>query len=159
QAISSLDDRRSLGFERSGGLRAYRHRSARSVESNFYRAIDGATMPIVPILVLVLLVAGAVALYMSGATWRWDNIPRLALVMLVAVGWFYLAARTLKIQTAWRTEVGRWDKAIAAADKQHDEILRGQTDAEGKVHLGLETAKLEVEKVLQGRGRIWSQVA
>jgi hypothetical protein len=31
-------------------------------------------MPIAPILILVLLVAGAVALYMSGMTWRWSNI-------------------------------------------------------------------------------------
>jgi hypothetical protein len=114
-------------------------------------------MPIAPILILVLLVAGAVALYLSGATWRWYNITLLSLVMLVSVGWFYLAARTLKIQEAWRTEVGRWEKAIAAADKQHDEILHGQTDAEGKTHLGLETAKLEVEKMLQGRGRVWAQ--
>jgi hypothetical protein len=114
-------------------------------------------MPIVPILVLVLLVAGAVALYMSSVTWRWYNITLLALVMLVSVGWFYLAARTLKIQEAWRSEVNRWNKAIAAAEKQHDEILHGQTDAEGKIHLGLETAKLEVEKMLQGRGRVWAQ--
>jgi hypothetical protein len=114
-------------------------------------------MPIVPILILVLLVAGAVALYLSGATWRWYNITLLSLVMLVSVGWFYLAARTLKIQEAWRSEVGRWEKAIAAADKQHDEILHGQTDAEGKTHLGLEAVKLEVEKLLQGRGRLWAQ--
>jgi hypothetical protein len=116
-------------------------------------------MPIVPILILVLLVAGAVALYLSGATWRWYNITLLSLVMLVSVGWFYLAARTLKIQEAWRSEVGRWEKAIAAADKQHDEILHGQSDAEGKTHLGLEAAKLEVEKLLQGRGRVWAQAA
>jgi hypothetical protein len=116
-------------------------------------------MPIVPILILVLLVAGAVALYLSGATWRWYNITLLSLVMLVSVGWFYLAARTLKIQEAWRSEAGRWEKAIAAADKQHDEILHGQTDAEGKTHLGLESVKLEVEKLLQGRGRVWAQAA
>jgi hypothetical protein len=114
-------------------------------------------MPIAPILILILLVAGAVALYMSGVTWRWYNITLLALVMLVSVGWIYLAARTLKIQQAWRSEIGRWEKANAAADKQHDEILHGQTDAEGKVHLGLETAKLEVDKMLQGRGRVWAQ--
>ena len=64
---------------------------------------------------------------------------------------------TLKIQQAWRSEIGRWEKANAAADKQHDEILHGQTDVEGKVHMGLETAKLEVDKMLQGRGRVWTQ--
>ena len=64
-------------------------------------------MPIAPILILILLVAGAVALYMSGVTWRWYNITLLALVMLVSVGWIYLAARTLKIQQAWRSEIGR----------------------------------------------------
>jgi hypothetical protein len=118
-------------------------------------------MPIAPILVGLLLVVGTIALALSGTTWRWYHITMASLIMLLSVVWFYLAARALKIEDAWRSEVAKWEKKDADADKEHDQILAGNyTDGEGKLHpLPLDQLKTEVAKWLQSRGRMWTNVA
>jgi hypothetical protein len=121
-------------------------------------------MPIVPILIGIALVVGAIALAMSGTTWRWYHITLTSLIMVFSVVWFYLAARTLMIEKAWRTEIegpldpprvnNYFELAVHKADDYHNQLVRGYTE-EGKEHLPLDVLKTEVEKLLQGRGRIW----
>jgi hypothetical protein len=121
-------------------------------------------MPIVPILIGVALVVGAIALAMSGTTWRWYHITLTSLIMVFSTVWFYLAARTLMIEKAWRTEIegpldpprvtNYYELAVHKAEEYRDQLIKGYEE-EGKEHLPLDVLKTEVEKLLQGRGRIW----
>src|SRR3954470_24469373 len=94
-------------------------------------------MPIVPILCAVLLLGGIAALAMSGKTWRWYHITITAFVMLLSLVMFYLAARVLKVQVAWRNEVRAYEKAYAQEKAAEKKILDGGDDAEGKAHIPL----------------------
>jgi len=116
-------------------------------------------MPIVPILIGIALVVGAIALAMSGTTWRWYHITLTALIMVFSVVWFYLAARTLMIEKVWRTEIegpvgNYYELAVHNAQEYHNQLVKGYQE-EGKEHLPLDALKIEVDKLLQGRGRIW----
>jgi hypothetical protein len=125
-------------------------------------------MPIVPILIGIALVVGAIALAMSGTTWRWYHITLTAFIMVFSAVWFYLAARTLMIEKAWRTEIegpldpprvnNYYELAVHKAEDEHDRLVKGYTDTESKEHLALDVLKTEVEKLLQGRGRIWGGI-
>ena len=80
--------------------------------------------------------------------------------MLLSTVWFYLAARTLKIEQAWRTEVAKWETAEVNAAKEHEQKLKGgYTDSSGEHPLALDRLQTEVAKRLQGRGRVWFQAA
>jgi hypothetical protein len=116
-------------------------------------------MPIVPILCGVLVIAGIVALVLSATTWRWYHITLGALIMLLSLGWFYLAARVLQTQTAWRGEIAKYETALAEEAKIHNKLVSGGADAQGKEHLSLSQLRTDLEKMLQGRGRVWAQVA
>jgi hypothetical protein len=116
-------------------------------------------MPIVPILCVVLLISGIVALVLSGTTWRWYHITLGSLIMLLSLGWFYLASRTLEMQATWRGEIAKYENAIATEEKIHSQLINGGADAQGKEHLNLSQLQTDLEKMLQGRGRVWAQVA
>src|SRR4051812_45082025 len=107
-------------------------------------------MPIVPILCAILLLGGIAALAMSGKTWRWYHITITAFIMLLSLVWFFLAARVLKVQQAWRNEIRAYEKAIATEQANEKRILDGGEDAEGKQHIPLVQLKNDVAKFLQG---------
>ncbi|HTQ38541.1 MAG TPA: hypothetical protein VMJ32_05910 [Pirellulales bacterium] len=115
-------------------------------------------MPIVPILCGVLVIGGIVALVLSATTWRWYHITLGALIMLLSVVWFYLAARTLEIQSVWRGEINKYENALTEEAKIHDKLIQGGPDAAGNEHLSLAQLRTDLEKMLQGRGRVWAQV-
>ncbi|HEY2759931.1 MAG TPA: hypothetical protein VGI75_04290 [Pirellulales bacterium] len=117
-------------------------------------------MPIALIIVGLLLVVGTVALAMSGTTWRWYQITLAALIMLLSATWFYLAARTLKIEQAWRSEIANWQKADREQDARREQLTKGgYTDAEGKEHpLALDRLQTQNLERLEARGRVWENV-
>ncbi len=115
-------------------------------------------MPIVPILCGVLLIGGIVALVLSAPTWRWYHITLGALIMLVSLVWFYSAARTLEMQAGWRSEIAKYETAISAENKIHEKLISGGPDAQGADHETLSQLRTDLEKMLQGRGRVWAQV-
>jgi hypothetical protein len=115
-------------------------------------------MPIVPILCGVLLIGGIVALVLSATTWRWYHITLGALIMLFSVVWFYLAARTLEMQTGWRNEIAKYQTSLAEEEKTHDKLVKGGPDATGKDQPSFAQLQVDLEKMLQGRGRRWEQV-
>src|SRR5262249_51344003 len=114
-------------------------------------------MPIVPILIGIALVVGAIALAMSGTTWRWYHITLTALIMVFSAVWFYLAARMLMIEKAWRTEVNAYELAVHQQEVERERLLKGYQDDKGE-HVAMDVLKTEVEKMLQGRGRIWGAI-
>jgi hypothetical protein len=116
-------------------------------------------MPIVPILCGVLLIGGIVALVLSASSWRWYHITLMSLIMLTSLVWFYLASRTLEIQAAWRSEIAKFENDINAEKNEHDKLIAGGPDAQGAEHESLAQLQTDLEKMLQGRGRLWMQVA
>lgn len=114
-------------------------------------------MPILPIVLGLALLGGIVALVLSRTSWRWYNITLVALSMLLSVVWFYFAARTLKMQENWRTEVAQFEKDINELNKQNELLIRGNPQAEPPTP-SLAQLKLSVEKMLQNRGRRWDKV-
>ena len=115
-------------------------------------------MPIVPILCGVLLIGGIVALVLSASSWRWYHITLMSLIMLTSLVWFYLASRTLEIQAGWRSEIAKFENDIAVELKAHEKLIAGGPDAQGVEHETLPQLQTDLEKMLQGRGRLWAQV-
>lgn len=115
-------------------------------------------MPILPIVLGLVLLGGIVAVVLGRDRWRWYNITLVTLILLLSVVWFYLAARTLKTQQNWRTEVAQYEKDIDALNKQNELLQRGNPQAEPPTP-SLAQLKLSVEKILQNRGRRWDKVA
>ncbi len=116
-------------------------------------------MPIVPIICGIAIIAGFVALFMSRDTWRWHTIMFTFLVMVGSLVWFYLAARTLKTQDAWRNEVVSYEKAVDTVAKENTSLLDGVREDEKWTQPSLGMLKTDVESILAGRGRVWSPVA
>jgi hypothetical protein len=115
-------------------------------------------MPIVPIVVLVLLLAGFVFVYLSRETWRWYTITLTILIMISSVVWFYLAARALQTEAAWNKEIAQYQKTIVNIEKERDEALYGDPGAEPPANMTIAEQKVAVQKALQGRGRRWDRV-
>src|SRR5262245_14313750 len=115
-------------------------------------------MPIVPILCGVLLIGGIVALVLSGSSWKWYHITLGAFIMLFALGWFYLAAKNLEVQRVWRNEITQYETALRTEEQNNQKIIAGGPDAQGTEHESMAQLKTDLEKMLQGRGRVWSQV-
>ncbi len=72
--------------------------------------------------------------------------------------WFYLAARTLKMQQNWRTEVAQYEKDISDLTKQNELLIRGNPEAEPPIP-SLAQLQQSVDNMLQNRGRRWDKVA
>ncbi len=115
-------------------------------------------MPILPIILGLVLLGGIVALVLGRERWPWYNITLVTLIMLLSVVWFYLAARTLKMQQNWRTEIAQYEKDIRDLTKQNQLLIRGNPQAEPPTP-SLAELQLSVETMLQGRGRRWDHVA
>ncbi len=115
-------------------------------------------MPVLPIVLGLILLGGIVAIVLGRETWRWYNITLVTLIMLLSVVWFYLAARTLKMQQNWRTEVAQYEKDIGDLTKQNELLIRGNSEAEPPIP-SLAQLQQSVDNMLQNRGRRWDKVA
>ena len=113
-------------------------------------------MPIVPIIVGVMFLVGIVGLAMSGSTWRWYHITIASLTLIFSLVWFYLAARVLKIENTWRSEIAQYEKQIHEQEARHKKAIEGDPSAEGDEQLSYAELKTKVEKLQQGRGRMWA---
>jgi hypothetical protein len=114
-------------------------------------------MPIVPIVLGVLIIAGIVAVVLSRFSWRWHNITLVTFIILLTPVWFYLAARTLKLQDNWRKEIAQYEKEITPLVKENEKLRNGERGEDGGTP-SLIARKVELEKMLAGRGRMWVQV-
>jgi hypothetical protein len=115
-------------------------------------------MPTVLIVCGVLVLIGIVGVVMSRDNWRWQNITLVTLLLLFSLLFFFLASKDLRIQQGWRTEIGKWEKAVNEAEKTLKETRQGQYDeAEHKWTIpSLAERQRNVQAIMQGRGRIWT---
>lgn len=81
----------------------------------------------------------------------WNKIL-LVCIFLMAVVLFVLSARALQAHRIWSECYNKHVEAIAAAEQQAKDIVNGNQEAG---QMGLRQAKLELYKLLIGRGRVW----
>jgi hypothetical protein len=80
----------------------------------------------------------------------WNKIL-LGCIFVTALVLFVLSARALQAHRVWRASYNKHKEAIAAAEQQAEELV-GNLDPDST---GLLRAKLELYKLLIGRGRVW----
>lgn len=81
----------------------------------------------------------------------WNKIL-LGCIFVTAVALFLLSARALQVHRVWQEAYNKHKEAIAAAEQQAKELVNGNAEAD---QMGLRRAKLELYKLLIGRGRVW----
>jgi hypothetical protein len=84
----------------------------------------------------------------------WNKIL-LGCIALTALVLFVLSARALQAHRVWRESYNQHKEAIAAAEQKAKDIVNGNSEAG---QMGLRTGKLELYKLLIGRGRVWDNV-
>ncbi|MHB1037295.1 MAG: hypothetical protein ACYC35_23300 [Pirellulales bacterium] len=83
----------------------------------------------------------------------WSKVL-IGLIMVAALGFFYMAASTLQIQRAWREEVRKYENALATIRKQNRDLKEGAEAADAAA-MGIRQTEMELHKVLIDRGRVW----
>jgi uncharacterized membrane-anchored protein YhcB (DUF1043 family) len=124
--------------------------------------------------ILLLFIVSVVAAYFGARTWHWAHVVLVVAVFLAAVGFFVLAAETLRATAVLRSQVNKTqrelDKVVAkntALEKgTKDQQIIGQlTGDEVKIPEGTEVAPgipdLEHRLFLveRDRGRVWRDAA
>ncbi len=81
----------------------------------------------------------------------WNKIL-LGCIFVTALVLFVLSARALQAHRVWRESYNAHQVAISAAEQQAKELVDGNEESGS---MGLRRAKLELYKLLLGRGRVW----
>jgi hypothetical protein len=118
-------------------------------------------MPTVLIVCGVLALIGIVGVVMSRDNWRWQNITLVTLMLLFSVLFFFLAAKNLRIQQGWRSEIVKWENTVNKAEDDNKKLREGAyDDAEKKwTTPSLAERQRRVQAIMQGRGRVWQATA
>jgi hypothetical protein len=82
----------------------------------------------------------------------WNKIL-LGLIGVGALAQCYLTVRMLKTQQYWEWEVATYQKALNDKRKENQKLVEAEKLDNG--NLGTRHARLELEKALLGRGRVW----
>lgn len=81
----------------------------------------------------------------------WNKIL-LGCIFVTALALFVLSARALLAHQVWREAYNKHKEAIAAAEQQAKDLVNGNAESG---QMGLRRARLELYKLLIGRGRVW----
>ena len=102
---------------------------------------------IIWIVILVLFIASLVAAYFASRYWHWAHVTLLVLIFMTAVGFFVLAAETLRINAILRKQVNQLDTQLTQVKANIEGLERGTSNSQVINQL----AGLEVRS--PGRGR------
>jgi hypothetical protein len=118
---------------------------------------------IVPGIAALLVILGFVAIVMSRRNWRVPQMILLGFILVFALVFFYLSARTLKTHENWETELIKYQTQIDQLRKEIDVDSGNKAaspDSEGKADGGLKSVrdanKLAVAEAMTQRGRVWA---
>lgn len=155
-------------FRSDGGLWSDHAPTGRTLSAHASRRL------IIWIVILVLFIASLVAAYFGSRYWHWAHVTLLVFIFLAAVGYFVLAAETLRINAILRKQVNQLTTQVAQVNA-NIEALDGGTSNSQVINqlLGLEVKIPEdAEKVpsigelehqlhmmTRLRGQVWRQVA
>ncbi len=82
------------------------------------------------------------------STW---NKVLVGLVMVVALAYWYFAAKALKARSYWGQAVQKYEEAIAATRRQQELLMEGESEDKP----GVRQLAQEVHRLVIGRGRVW----
>lgn len=107
------------------------------------------------IFVALLVLGSFFVAYMASKTWRVPQVILLALVFLASIVFWYLAARTLKTQAAWRALAVQAEKEVAQLQQEQEELLEGIPAAPEGSPLGINQIKHQLHRIALDRGAAW----
>jgi len=83
----------------------------------------------------------------------WNKVL-IGLILVASLGFFYMALRTLRTHQHWREKAQQHEKRIKQFQKDNRQLVEGT--GEGKQYEpGIERLRLDLQKMLVGRGRVW----
>ena len=129
---------------------------------------------IIWIVILLLFIASIVAAYFGSRYWHWAHVTLVVLIFLSAVGYFVLAAETLRINAVLRKQANQLESQLSQAKTELDALARGTKNSQVinqlsglEVHIPEEAEEVpsagELEHrlhlVTRLRGQVWRKVA
>jgi hypothetical protein len=128
---------------------------------------------IIWIVILLLFIASIVAAYFGARYWHWAHVTLVVFIFMAAVGFFVLAAETLRINAVLRKQVNQLDTQLTQVKANLDGLDRGTGNAQVinqlaglEVHIPEEATEIpsisELEHDLhlatRLRGQVWRNV-
>ncbi len=108
---------------------------------------------IVPILLGVILLASFFVAYLSSQTWPIYQTVLVAFIVIIAVVFFYLGARTLATHKAWGEKVAQLQNEIRTQEQQRLELVGGDQGPTGQMVTGeIPKLKQQLEVLVANRG-------
>lgn len=83
---------------------------------------------IIWIVILVLFIVSLVAAYFGSRYWHWAHVTLLVFIFLSAVGYFVLAAETLRINAILRKQVNQLTQQVAQVNASIEALDRGTSN-------------------------------
>ncbi len=87
----------------------------------------------------------------------WNKVL-LGLIFVLSLGFFYMAAQTLKMHQVWRTSAQQYEEAIAQAQEEADQLKNGVLEGLQVKKAGVRQLKDALDREVFMRGRVWRGV-
>src|SRR3954465_12239272 len=125
---------------------------------------------------IILVLASFVFAFLGARTWHWGYVLLVEAIFLATVGFFLLAAETLRINGVLRGEIRKTEKQLADYNSQNEALRAGTTNTtvinglrntnpptvipeEAESIASLENLDHELLIATRLRGRVWRGVA
>jgi hypothetical protein len=84
----------------------------------------------------------------------WNKIL-VGVIFVVTVAFFYMATRTLKTHQHWRELAGKFQRMVEDTKEENRRLIEGDLEATEDAEKGIRQLRLELQKILIDRGRVW----
>ena len=115
--------------------------------------------PVLQGITFLLVILSFVAAWFSAKTWRVYTIVLVMFIFIASLGFFYLAARTLKTHKSWKEIAIQREKELDELEKKNLELAEGVEQAGKDALAGIRQLKKELHFAAIERGGIWLDVA
>ena len=103
---------------------------------------------------LGVIIINAQGLHRSSLMSIWNKVL-VWVIGVASVALFYMAARTLKTHQYWRELAQKYERKIEQVQQQNRVLLEGGGNAGGQSQLGIRQRRIELNKLLLDRHRVW----
>ena len=82
----------------------------------------------IQILLLILVLAAFVFAFLSARTWHWGHVLVVLGIFLSTLGFFLLAAETLRINAIYRSQINQLERELADVKARNEALAKGTED-------------------------------
>ena len=82
----------------------------------------------IQILLLILVLAAFVFAFLGARTWHWGHVIVVLGIFLSTLGFFLLAAETLRINAIYRSQINQLERDLADVKARNEALLKGTED-------------------------------